>query len=103
MKSPVTESPPPEAEKLPVTETSSSAASPNLRGDDEEATSAEPNANSVNTIVDDAAEPENEFSVWWSDDQDPENPMNWSKSRKLGIIATLSFITFLTYEELSGE
>ncbi|KAI3556005.1 hypothetical protein CABS03_09624 [Colletotrichum abscissum] len=96
MKSPVTESPPPEAEKLPITETSSSAASPNLRGDDEEATIAEPNANSVNTVVDDAAEPENEFSVWWADDQDPENPMNWSKSRKLGIIATLSFITFLT-------
>ncbi|KAL1980636.1 hypothetical protein VTN96DRAFT_3887 [Rasamsonia emersonii] len=39
-----------------------------------------------------------EFEVWWDEpaDQDPANPMNWSNVRKWTIIATVSFITFLT-------
>lgn len=39
-----------------------------------------------------------EFDVFWNEpaDQDPENPMSWSMGRKWGIIATISFITFLT-------
>lgn len=49
-----------------------------------------------------AKNPENgsksEFEVWWDEpaDQDPANPMNWSNARKWTIIATVSFITFLT-------
>ncbi len=36
--------------------------------------------------------------VWWDEpvDQDPENPMNWGAGRKLGTIAILGFITFIT-------
>jgi len=36
--------------------------------------------------------------VWWDEpaDQDPNNPMNWSSTRKYGTIAILSFITFIT-------
>ncbi|KAI8711261.1 MFS domain-containing protein [Fusarium sp. LHS14.1] len=38
------------------------------------------------------------FTVGWEEppDQDPENPLNWSASRKWSIIGILSFITFLT-------
>ena len=37
--------------------------------------------------------------VWWEEpaDQDPSNPMAWPQRRKWGIIATMSFMTFLTY------
>ena len=36
--------------------------------------------------------------VWWDEpaDQDPENPMNWPDSRKWGVVAILSSITFIT-------
>jgi hypothetical protein len=40
-----------------------------------------------------------EFDVWWSvpEDEDPDNPRNWSNSQKWTIIASLSLVTFLTY------
>lgn len=39
-----------------------------------------------------------EFDVFWDEpaEQDSANPMNWSMPRKWGIIALVSFITFLT-------
>lgn len=39
-----------------------------------------------------------DYSVWWNEpaDQDPENPMSWAKGRKWGIIAIISFLSFLT-------
>lgn len=39
------------------------------------------------------------FDVWWSvpENEDPANPRNWSNSRKWTMIASLSFVTFLTY------
>lgn len=36
------------------------------------------------------------FSVYWENDQDPENPLNWPNGRKWGIIGILSFMCFLT-------
>ncbi|KKK16531.1 hypothetical protein ARAM_003065 [Aspergillus rambellii] len=38
------------------------------------------------------------FVVWWTspEEEDPTNPMNWSEPRKWGIIAVVSFISFLT-------
>ena len=42
-------------------------------------------------------EPGSEFVVWWDEphDQDPENPMNWSSTRKWFNIVVISFISFL--------
>lgn len=37
-----------------------------------------------------------EFEVTWDGDDDPSNPMNWSNSRKISIIAMVSIVTFLT-------
>jgi hypothetical protein len=39
------------------------------------------------------------FDVWWSvpEDEDTDNPRNWSNSQKWTIIASLSLVTFLTY------
>lgn len=44
------------------------------------------------------AEPRSEFDVFWDEpaDQDPANPMNWSTSQKWTMMATVSFVTFLT-------
>lgn len=44
------------------------------------------------------AEVDSAFVVWWQQpvEQDQENPMNWTTSRKWSIIGMLSFITFLT-------
>lgn len=44
-------------------------------------------------------DPVSNFDVWWSEpeNEDPANPRNWSNSRKWTIIASLSFVTFLTY------
>ena len=41
---------------------------------------------------------EENFLVWWEEpaEQDSENPMNWTNARKWGIVANLSFLTFLT-------
>ncbi|OKP00948.1 hypothetical protein PENSUB_7529 [Penicillium subrubescens] len=40
-----------------------------------------------------------EFDVWWSvpEDEDTDNPRNWSDSQKWTIISSLSLVTFLTY------
>ncbi|KAH7312044.1 major facilitator superfamily domain-containing protein [Rhexocercosporidium sp. MPI-PUGE-AT-0058] len=37
------------------------------------------------------------FTVWWDEpeDQDPENPMNWSSAKKWGNICTISVISFI--------
>ena len=42
-------------------------------------------------------EPGSEFVVWWDGphDQDPENPMNWSSTRKWLNICVISIISFL--------
>lgn len=42
-------------------------------------------------------EPGSEFVVWWDEphDQDPENPMNWSSTRKWFNICVISIISFL--------
>ena len=42
-------------------------------------------------------EPGSEFVVWWDEphDQDPENPMNWSSTRKWFNICIISIISFL--------
>lgn len=42
-------------------------------------------------------EPDSEFIVWWDEpvDQDPENPMNWSSTRKWVNIVGISVISFL--------
>jgi hypothetical protein len=34
--------------------------------------------------------------VWWDGPDDPQNPMNWSESRKWASFALVSLITFLT-------
>ena len=38
-----------------------------------------------------------EFVVWWDEphDQDPENPMNWSSTKKWFNICVISIISFL--------
>jgi hypothetical protein len=38
-----------------------------------------------------------EMIVSWDGPNDSANPMNWSMQRKWGIIAMISFLTFLTY------
>ena len=35
--------------------------------------------------------------VDWAGPDDPENPMNWNSGLKWGIVATISFVTFITY------
>lgn len=37
--------------------------------------------------------------VDWDGPDDPEKPTNWAASRKYGIVAIISSITFLTYAE----
>lgn len=43
------------------------------------------------------AEPGLELIVWWDEpeDQDPENPMNWSSTKKWANILVISVISFL--------
>jgi hypothetical protein len=43
------------------------------------------------------AEPGSELMVWWDEpeDQDPENPMNWSSTKKWVNILVISVISFL--------
>lgn len=43
-------------------------------------------------------EDKSNLDVFWDEpaDQDPNNPMNWTVTRKWTIVATVSFITFLT-------
>lgn len=47
------------------------------------------------------AEPGSELIVWWDEpeDQDPENPMNWSSTRKWVNIFVISVISFLVWVE----
>lgn len=42
-------------------------------------------------------EPGSEIIVWWDEpeDRDPENPMNWSSTKKWVNICTISVISFL--------
>lgn len=42
-------------------------------------------------------EPRSDLIVWWDEpeDRDPENPMNWSSTRKWVNILTISTIGFL--------
>lgn len=43
------------------------------------------------------AEPGSELIVWWDEplDQNPENPMNWSSTKKWANILVISVISFL--------
>jgi hypothetical protein len=42
-------------------------------------------------------EPSSDIVVWWDEpeDQDPENPMNWSSTKKWFNICTISVISFI--------
>lgn len=44
-----------------------------------------------------SAEPGSELIVWWDEpeDQNPENPMNWSSTKKWANILVISVISFL--------
>ena len=42
------------------------------------------------------SEPQDPNIVWWSGPDDPENPLNWSERVKLGNVAVISMITFIT-------
>lgn len=44
-----------------------------------------------------SADPVSDFIVWWDEpeDQDPDNPMNWSSTRKWVNICVISVISFL--------
>ncbi|PQE33478.1 hypothetical protein CJF32_00003375 [Rutstroemia sp. NJR-2017a WRK4] len=68
----------------------------------EETLNTNPSSASVNPTLETngdvvLAEPDNEFIVWWDEpeDQDRENPMNWSSTRKWVNICTISVISFL--------
>lgn len=39
-----------------------------------------------------------DFDVFWTEpiDKDTSNPMSWSAARRWGVVAAVSFITFLT-------
>ncbi|KAK4620133.1 Efflux pump radE [Fulvia fulva] len=47
-------------------------------------------------VQDDAASIHGEFDVYWENETDPENPLNWPQWRKVSNIAMTSFVTFLT-------
>lgn len=59
----------------------------------------EPKEDSERAVIDSQDASENVFSVWWDEpaDQDPQNPMAWSSGRRWGIVATISFLSFLTW------
>lgn len=68
----------------------------------EEKVSANPRSASLNSKRDNnggaaSAEPGSELIVWWDepDDHNPENPMNWSSTRKWINIFVISVISFL--------
>lgn len=44
-----------------------------------------------------SAEPGSDLIVWWDEpeDQNPENPMNWSSTKKWANILVISVISFL--------
>ena len=44
----------------------------------------------------DTSEPSDPNIVWWDGPTDPQNPMNWSWTKKWGTIMIVSAITFLT-------
>ena len=56
-------------------------------------------SNAQNYHNEGAARPElgSELVVWWDEpeDQDPENPLNWSLTKKWTNILTISVISFL--------
>ena len=41
--------------------------------------------------------------VWWENEHDRQNPMNWSESKKWANIGLLSFVTFVTYSHPSPK
>lgn len=70
--------------------------------ENEEKVSADPSSSSSNSKHETnggtaPAEPHSEFIVWWDEpeDQDPENPLNWSSARKWVNICSISVISFL--------
>jgi hypothetical protein len=84
---------------------STSSGSANMKDDVESGPAVQrqdsSHASDTNKVEDGpGAEADDPFSVWWEGDQDPENPQNWTDAKKWGIIATLSFITFLTSVEM---
>lgn len=55
-------------------------------------------AESLSTVEmnEDTSEPPDPNIVWWDGPTDPQNPMNWSWTKKWGTIMIVSAITFLT-------
>lgn len=50
-----------------------------------------------------ASMPDDETTkVGWDGRDDPANPLNWSKPRKWGHVATVSFLTFLVYVKFNS-
>lgn len=54
-------------------------------------------AENFNELDEKELEPRDPDLVDWEGPDDPENPMNWPRGRKLLITITISFITLLTY------
>ena len=73
------------------------AVGPDDGGADQNFSSAPFNTKRETSGDDAQREPGAEFIVWWDEpiDQDPENPMNWSLSKKWVNILTISTISFL--------
>ena len=68
--------------------------------EEEERVRANPSSASLDSKHETGAtqiEPGSEFVVWWDEphDQDPDNPMNWSSTRRWFNICVISFISFL--------
>jgi hypothetical protein len=63
-----------------------------VNGDAESVTSAE----KAVQIGNEEAGPTDPSEVWWDDEEDPANPLNWSSKRKWSNLTILSFITFIT-------
>ena len=60
------------------------------------------NQPTLSTIDEKQQDPVDPNVVDWNGPDDPEKPTNWPASRKYGIVAIISTITFLTYVLLIG-
>jgi hypothetical protein len=51
----------------------------------------------VNPVEEKVVEPRDPNLVDWDGPDDPENPLNWTTSRKAMMTTSIALITFLTY------
>jgi hypothetical protein len=76
-------------------------------GDSQDAVDDLEHGSSRSTPVDNAEEKNSTSNdpniVDWDGPDDPTNPLNWPTKKKSIIVATISFITFLTYESTSSH